>query len=148
MFPTTAGYIHIPQLHPTGYGETQQVYEFVTFDTDPEQKAFLMTRIIPVEREGVWLEESNNLGMRLKEYIGKRPVGQRRPVYGIVAMGRLVMFFTYSDENEGVFGWCPSPDLTRCYDLLLSAAEVQETLNFIRDAHEYTPGPGVSGAMS
>lgn len=104
-------------------------------------KKFLIVqckRVGHENRELVWGQAINQLNRYLSSTHGIRPLGSRTPVYGIVAIGKLLRVYKYQDIHQQVSEWYPSgipfrPDMG--YNIQVHERVVQRILNFIRRNH-------------
>ncbi|KAK2757027.1 hypothetical protein FQN54_004996 [Arachnomyces sp. PD_36] len=159
-FPNSAGYITRPQNQHNGYGGQRGFSDFHTFhyvrneageaaeeaqggeEGGPlRRRYFLITQCKSCTREyadSVWNEGENQLEGYIRGQHGCRPVGERTPVYGILANGRHVKFFKYHDSTQTIQLWRPGTPIDGgryFFHLRNEANRIQQALNFIRTHH-------------
>lgn len=138
MFPPMAGFFIWPQAFRNENGEPGHYFEFYTFErTGGGREFFLLAHCVPATDgcESAFAPEALRLGNRMRACIGNRPQDLRSPVYGILAVGRGVIFFRYDDEAEAAAVWRPFPGSLTYFDLENHAHEIQEVLNYILSTH-------------
>lgn len=145
VFDLMSGYITRPQAMHTLYGGTHGYSDFHTFQhVHGQRKYFLITQCKSSTGEGsdaAWDNGSSQLQWYLEIQHGTRPVGQRTPVYGILAIGRRVRFYRYNDTRREIVGfrpaanWANSHGGRRFFDIIDDAVWVQSALRHILHNH-------------
>ncbi|KAK2761329.1 hypothetical protein FQN54_001851 [Arachnomyces sp. PD_36] len=137
MFPADSGYWTRSEKFKEMNAITHEIFEFCTYEgSGDDRRVFLVTHCHHAVAEyESWNHARDILGARLGSQFGSRPEGQRTPLYGIVAMGRRVIFLRYDDESQDVELWRPVPGGLLSMDMLNNAGEVQEVLNYILAEH-------------
>lgn len=138
-------YITRPQAMQKKYGDERVFGDFHTFELQQDRRIyFLITQCKATKGEGegeLWRNGSERLRAYLENQHGNRPVAQRTPVYGILAVGRRVRFFRYNDANQAIDGWRPGAawaathDDKEFYDIVHEPRLVQSALRFILQNH-------------
>lgn len=146
VFPSSESYITRPQDKMTKWGGRKGFSDLHTFEwdeTNDKRIFFLITQCKPQKQEGqdkAWEDAAEQLGTYLWMQHGKRPVRNRPDVYGIVAVGRRVRFFRYSDANQNVVPFRPglmqsTKQKREYFDLVNDAGHVMAALRWIRRHH-------------
>jgi hypothetical protein len=81
-----------------------------------------------------WREAVDQLNAYLRGTHGNRLGEERRPVYGIAAVGLYVRFYMYNDPSQDVADWRPSTGGPPLH-LVEDHVRIQTALNWIKSNH-------------
>ncbi|GIK01854.1 hypothetical protein Aspvir_005895 [Aspergillus viridinutans] len=141
-FDPVNGYITRPQnMHRArgrrGFSDFHTLQYF-----GANRRFFLITQCKrPTPGDAIWEEGRQQLDRYLSMQHRTRPANARPRVYGILAVGRYVRFYIYSDNRQGCNSWRPGRQWAethedqRGYDILNEAHLVQNALRFILNNH-------------
>ncbi|KAL1855559.1 hypothetical protein Plec18167_004101 [Paecilomyces lecythidis] len=131
VFDPVNGYITRPQDMHTRFGGRYGYSDFHTLQwRNGRRMHFLITQCKPRSAEGqraIWQRGADQLQDYLRMQHRTRPVGQRTPVYGILAVGQLVRFFVYNDVHQSIEPFRPGA--------LFSSTQERDFYYLIHEAH-------------
>ncbi|KAJ5595356.1 uncharacterized protein N7459_001564 [Penicillium hispanicum] len=142
QFPIVQGYVTRPQDEHTlltGEKGFSDLHVFHYRGAATSANKFLIVQCKRYDYEGwptVWTEGVDQLNDYLSATHRRRGPARRTPVYGIVAIGRRMRVYKYSDQLRSVQNWAPSGlQPGKPWHLKDDASQVQQILDHILNNH-------------